>query len=906
MDLRGFLERVLPDQGSGYFGAAASGGKLQQTKLNDINALEKYIRANVRGKDVYYATGTYSGRRDGKSAELKKALYIDLDCGAGPNKYPSKRDAAMALAQFCKNHFLPPSIIVDSGGGLHAYWCLDAPIPPARWVPLADRLKALCESAGLLADPVVTADVARILRVPGTINFKSDTPRSTKVFHASPSDYAISQIEARLGAQARPIMSLAVSNDDLSEGVYSKREYSAKHILKHCPMFADALATQGAGLPESLWTQQLHVLAYCEDGEEYVHEISRGYEGYAEAETRMKWNQRLSSKSRVGPTLCDTFAQWSPACQTCPHRGQIKTPLQLGVARDHSLPYPYNQDDRGVFLFIEQQDDRGVTIRERLDVTTFPIEDFTVIYGDGMTFLRFTAKVSGVPHNVEINYADVTEKRSCLTVLSNHHVILSENEYRYFRDFMSAWTKKMQESKRTQRMWTQLGWVENPKGFALANEVLLCDGSTINNIHHDRYLAGMYQCVGERDPWITIARQLTSQKRHAIEAIICTAFAAPLVEFMRDSSAALAFVSSKSGSGKTTALQVAQAVWGNPRTAMNQLDDTQASIFRKLGYINNLPAYWDEVRAKDDVQRFVKMIFQMTGGKERSRLTQNVEMREASSWNTILTVASNESIADHTDRASQDSEAGRARVFEVIVPTIEERHAQHSLINALVLGIYDNYGVVGAEYASFLVKNQAAVKVLVTAAYEKLGKKLLRDSSERFWLTSVTGLYVAARLANKLAYTSIDLEAFDEWLFDQFEQQRQDRVREYGNEEDQSMQMVMDFISHHRSQVYVCEKLISTTGSDAGRTYQDVKHGEIAAFVALDDSVVRLNRRVFHDWLYEAKIGTPKMIMRRLKHTEVRSRLEPGPTGARVRSYDVYMPPGSFDTVVDAPSGSTE
>lgn len=898
MNLHDFLGRVLPDRGNNYFGASTSGGKLHQTKLNDLNALENYIRANLRGKDVYYATGTYNEKRDGKNTELKKSLYVDLDCGTGPNKYASKRDAIVALTLFCKSHFLPPSIIVDSGHGVHAYWCFVAAIPPAKWLPLADSLKALCVAGGLLADPVVTADIARILRVPGTINYKTSTPRPTSVFHESPKDYTIAQVEAKLGVIARPQLMLAVNNDDLGGDLYAKRQYTAANVVKNCPMFADAMETQGAGLTESLWTQQLHVLAYCEDGEDYVHEISRGYDGYAQTETQMKWNQRLANKSRVGPTLCETFAQWSPKCETCPHRGHISTPLQLGTDRDQALPFPYDQDDKGVFINVERQDERGATFRERLPVTDFLIKDFSVIYGDGLTFLRFSAGVAGVTHNVEVNYADITERRSCLTAMSNHHVILSENEYKNFRDLMSAWTKRMQESKATHRMWTQLGWVENPKGFALANSVILKDGSTLNNIHHDRYLASLYQAVGKREPWLQLSHLLTSQNRHAIDAIICTAFASPLVPFLRDSSAALAFVSSKSGSGKTTALQLAQSVWGNPRTAMNQLDDTQASIFRKLGYINNLPAYWDEVRVKDDVHKFVKMIFQMTGGKERSRLSQNVEMRESQSWSTILTVASNESIADHTDRATQDSEAGRARVFEVMVPTITAAEADHRNINNLMLGVYDNYGVIGNEYATFLIKNLDAVKALVDASYEKLSNKLLRDSSERFWLTSVTALFAAARLTNKLGYTKIDLVSFDEWLTDQFYNQQSDRQREYGEEDDKALQIVMDYISNNRSQIYICDNIVATTTNDVGRTYQDVKHGEIAAAVAVKGGVVRLNRRMFHDWLYTTSTGTPKMILQKLTVTESRSRMEPSIGSARIRVYDVVMPLDSFESII--------
>lgn len=74
--------------------------------------------------------------------------------------------------------FPSPSVIVDSGGGLHGYWLLDQP-----WALDTDAAR---DAAALVqrvwvqdvvgGDPSVH-DLVRILRVPGTLNFKYDPPR---------------------------------------------------------------------------------------------------------------------------------------------------------------------------------------------------------------------------------------------------------------------------------------------------------------------------------------------------------------------------------------------------------------------------------------------------------------------------------------------------------------------------------------------------------------------------------------------------------------------------------------------------------------------------------------------------------------------------------------------------------
>jgi hypothetical protein len=56
-------------------------------------------------------------------------------------------------------------------------------IPATVWKPVAENLKRLCKQEGFNIDMTVTADTARILRVPGTANNKKKyaTPRPVRV-----------------------------------------------------------------------------------------------------------------------------------------------------------------------------------------------------------------------------------------------------------------------------------------------------------------------------------------------------------------------------------------------------------------------------------------------------------------------------------------------------------------------------------------------------------------------------------------------------------------------------------------------------------------------------------------------------------------------------------------------------
>jgi hypothetical protein len=140
---------------------------------------------SARGQDAYFACGAYSsfngsgqGNRTKANALGASCLWLDLDCGEG-KAYPDKETALRALRAFCKSTGLPkPSFIVDSGNGLHIYWQFGELIEKEAWRALATRLKALANAEGLKADPARTADIASVLRVPGTYNWKD--PKNPK------------------------------------------------------------------------------------------------------------------------------------------------------------------------------------------------------------------------------------------------------------------------------------------------------------------------------------------------------------------------------------------------------------------------------------------------------------------------------------------------------------------------------------------------------------------------------------------------------------------------------------------------------------------------------------------------------------------------------------------------------
>jgi len=121
--------------------------------------------------------GTYFGictRRDASSGSKDNvaecpALWVDIDC-AKQGLSGAETIAALEFLPF------PPTLIVNSGGGLHAYWMLEEAVNVTPGQAARDVIEAaLRQLALILAGDTACAELARILRLPGTHNSKPAT-----------------------------------------------------------------------------------------------------------------------------------------------------------------------------------------------------------------------------------------------------------------------------------------------------------------------------------------------------------------------------------------------------------------------------------------------------------------------------------------------------------------------------------------------------------------------------------------------------------------------------------------------------------------------------------------------------------------------------------------------------------
>lgn len=168
-----FLEVLFSPDPGGSFIEVRLIGSGTAPRIAFYESIKKLLGAipqsieKQNGFNVYFGVCPRS-KREGSKASIKRVrcLWADLD---GKDFGGGKAEALERLRTF----ELPPTAIVDSGHGYHCYWCLreaENISNKADVVRVESHLKSLAVALG--GDPHA-AELARILRLPGTFNLKT-------------------------------------------------------------------------------------------------------------------------------------------------------------------------------------------------------------------------------------------------------------------------------------------------------------------------------------------------------------------------------------------------------------------------------------------------------------------------------------------------------------------------------------------------------------------------------------------------------------------------------------------------------------------------------------------------------------------------------------------------------------
>lgn len=316
----------------------------QHVWVDSLEELEAEVAARADMQGVYYATAAFGGQvspttgltaRTQANVLSRKAYHLDFDAGAaklekhGPDEvYASQRDAVKDLMRFIQATRLKPTYVVNSGEGLHVYFCLAEEVPEPVWKRTAGALSKLVTQLGLKQDNACTVDSARILRPIGSLH-----DNGTRVSILSQSDKLWGQdefmdtVEAQLEGPtpvAAPKRERKGINDDIL--TVQGPPKSIKPIIQKCAAVRKAAKARG-NVPEPLWRAMLGVVKHTVEGAKVIHHLSNGHPEYDYDETQAKFD-----RWQAGPTTCAQFSLYCPLeCGGCSYKGTITSPIQTGA-----------------------------------------------------------------------------------------------------------------------------------------------------------------------------------------------------------------------------------------------------------------------------------------------------------------------------------------------------------------------------------------------------------------------------------------------------------------------------------------------------------------------------------------------------------------------------------------------
>lgn len=827
METSEFLSRVLGDDGFYCIFAADRDTKARKQKFfTDRETLESVAyQYDANGWDTYFALATFEDARKEKpreasNAKQMRAFFMDLDCGPGKD-FADKAEAVAELRRFGKKLGLPKPMLVDSGRGIHTYWPLEEPVAAEDWLPVAKALKKACAALDFGADPAVTADLARVLRVPGTRNHKGEPPLSVQVLNHTGvkpttlehmrellSEYTGGITDAPSWKPTGPLPEGLSVKNAAQQRMQGNQSKSFRKILQEtqagrgCAQLAWAAMFQEE-VEEPMWRAVLSIAKFCDDGDKGIHIVSRRHPGYDPETTEAK------AAGIDGPYTCATFAGLRPeGCKGCPLRGKIKSPITIGmyvpkaeesppakqaqekaeegeedsaevVVRgttrngdhvEYTIP-PYPEPFRrgrygGIYLEKRELDDDGDEVRT--EVPVYP-NDFYYTQrifdpDEGETLVaRLHLPHDGVREFL-LPLTKATSKENLRVYLSKRGISCNEKEWSIIMSYTNTWTNHLQHSQAAEEARRQFGWTsDDMKSFIIGDREIFGDRVDYNPpSSKTASLFPAFEKRGTLEGWCELADFYNRPGMEMYQFAVALTLGSPLMQLTPVNAAVFMMYTDNSGFGKTTTQKFALSIYGHPDYLIGQNDDTDNSRFNRLEVLKNIPYQYDEATNKDPAATS-NFLYQLQSGMQKSRLkgSANEERARGVPWKMAVVVSGNASLVNRVMMIKDAPKAEIQRILEY-EPT-RYGFASKSETDAFQSEVGSHVGHAVEPFVQYVINNKGEVKALMDKVQARLDKMAGLSQENRFWSITGTIGIVAAMIAKEIGLVGYDPKALFDW-----------------------------------------------------------------------------------------------------------------------------------------------
>lgn len=807
MDSLAFMAAVLPYKGP-YCAVELSTKRKEHVYADDIEALGDAVkRFNDKEYDTFFALASFKepGSREATNAKSMRSIFLDIDCG-GAKQYKTKSEAGAALMQFIDDSGLAElgmPWINSSGNGIHAYWAFHEDIDITTWKPVAENFKRVCRDFKLHIDMAVPADAARILRVPGTKNWKDrSAPRPAKTLQESngPFDFGdfASIVLRHVKVERTPAPTRAPAPvelagqrpsskqpDNTRAALLGNTDMKFKRVLDKtsagngCAQLQHYIENAADDGMEPLWMSMLSIAKFCSDSERAARWLSQLH---PYAEDRMQ--DRLSRIS--GTQHCVTIDNANPGvCDGCAHFGKLKTPISLAMevmtdTSEKEIVIPSVADPRKQVVVKRPEAPRGFTygekggvyrlVRERdADGAEFTVNRMVLPYDmfvvdilherNDHTVHMLAMRPEGVA-NLMLPLKAVVSKDETAKILASQNIVASfgAGNDKNLHDYVRACAENASSNKRPVKVPAHYGWQDDDT-FVFNNRIYSPKGETLVPMPALENLNLYCATKGSLEEWRKIMEMFIRRDLDDIVTWTSVNFGAPLMRFTGFNGLTIHLGSTESGTGKSMCLEMAASIWGHPTHYRVSKKTSDVAMQQRAGDLHSMALISDEITDKNrnQMEWFPAFVFDYSEGKGKDRMEAgaNKERVNLSVWSAIALLSSNTHMVDYMVSGRSHSSEGELR--RMLERTMSEvLHWDHAEVE-IIAKMGNNYGVAGHKYAQWLVRNVETARTMVRAVQQRLMTEFGATSDERYWIAGCAAIVAGAIMVGSNYADVIDL-----------------------------------------------------------------------------------------------------------------------------------------------------
>jgi hypothetical protein len=895
-----FYEKALPRHGT-YCVTGIKDKRILNRFTDSLDGVMDLVEAfDKREFNVFVAPNTFNGAsRKASNAAFAKSFFLDLDVGADrKKKYPTKRDAMIALGNFVEEQELPPPVVTDSGTGVHAYWLFDEEIPSTTWRIYAEKFKAFCMKH-LLIDPAVPADRARILRCPETRNFKTTPPTPSAFITDNFYEYSFDAFKEFLGEEPEEeeLSGMAAIFANVEKGLDEDTGGVARIDPNFESVFAvlaqrsldneggcaqiDYMLRHAAELSEPMWRAGLSIARACVDWEEAIHIMSSPHPDYSPETTAEKAERTVGDKGPQ-PYKCSTIEEFGEEarCDTCPYKGKITSPIVLAkrlklLEESEDEVEPSEDDDDGEIRYTTYPDEIQPYMRgpnggvwykppakkdkdgnwvpqTEIQILQYNLYPIKRMYGgqDGETIVfRYD-----MPHDGSRTFAlsmmDINVNEYKQTV-GRAGVVINNGMEQLVAGYLKKWATYMQSIKRADQTRMQMGWTDDYKGFVVGAQEYRADGTTVKTAASPMVssIAKLMTPKGSLSEWTEAANKLNrpGYEMHAF-ALLC-GFGSPLLHLTPMKGVVVGMVGA-TGAAKSGALYAGASLFGEPYdltlSGAKKGSTENALVQWYMGHKNIMMGLDEASNYKPE--EISDLFYRMTQGKNKLRLQSSVNaVREIElSASLISVLTSNQSMIDKIVQFKSNPDGELARYLELKIskpPTMNNIEGKE---------IFDtfrrNYGLAGPVYIQHLLARGGLYQAkMVDAWVQRFYKDVGTDTAYRFYESLISAAFGGGDIANEIKLIDFDLERIYRVVVAQIIANVESSVS------NKDYEVVLgDFQNKNQGATLVLKD---------GRVAREPKSSNIVARVVEDEGMYYVSRSAIRTYLAELQISEKEFVM---------------------------------------------